>query len=93
MKHYDNSVTITIPVWGLELLNRSGFMDRYLFHTSTAASYREAYQLTESEHVRFFGRQRYTDYDRFRSCKSTWQKKQSPGTNRRKRRRINAAAR
>lgn len=54
----------------------SGFMTRFEENQKVTSTYLEAYNLTESEHLKAFGINRYKNYDAFRQVrKSLIQKK------------------
>lgn len=53
----------------LRLLSQDGFIERFHEFTREEKTYQEAYFRTESEHLRWFGKTRYANYDSFRKIK------------------------
>ena len=47
-----------------------GFYTRYLHNVKLTSTYIEAYQLTEDEYVKTFGKNRYSSYNSFRIIKN-----------------------
>ena len=53
----------------LALLSPKGFDERFWKHAKESKTYIEAYEKTEMEHEKHFGKRRYSDYNRFRNCR------------------------
>ena len=51
------------------------FYERFSDNTKRAKNYHDAYNMTESEHIKEFGKARYSSYDSFRVIKSIQNKK------------------
>lgn len=47
-----------------------GFNERYEANLSKARTYREAYELTEQEHIARFGNSKYSGYETFKTLRS-----------------------
>ena len=54
----------------LALLSPSGFEKRFHKHCKETKTYSEAYELTEKEYQKNFGKRRYSSYDSFRVTKN-----------------------
>ena len=54
----------------LALLSPSGFEKRFHKHCQETKTYEDAYELTEEEYEKNFGRRRYSSYDSFRVTKN-----------------------
>ena len=53
----------------LALLSPKGFDERFWKHAKESKTYIEAYEKTEMEHEKHFGKLRYSDYNSFRNCR------------------------
>ena len=56
----------------LNEIRREGFERRYLFNVSKTKTYKEAYNKTEDEYVKTFGKRRYSTYDSFRNVRNRY---------------------
>lgn len=54
----------------LALLSPSGFEKRFHKHCQETKTYEDAYELTEEEYEKNFGKRRYASYDSFRVTKN-----------------------
>ncbi len=54
----------------LRLLNQDGFFERFYEFTRSEKTYSEAYFRTESEHLHYFGKTKYSNYESFRKVLS-----------------------
>ena len=53
----------------LALLSPNGFDDRFWKYAKETKTYIEAYEKTETEHEKHFGKRKYSDYNSFRNCR------------------------
>ena len=54
----------------LALLSSKGFETRFHKNCKTSKTYEDAYELTEEEYEKHFGKRRYSSYDSFRVTKN-----------------------
>jgi len=54
----------------LQLMRLDGFIAAFYKNCATAATDKEAYELTEMQYKEFFGNTRYSSYDSFRTVKN-----------------------
>lgn len=53
-----------------QLVSVDGFIRRYMQHLSGDLTQQQAYDMTESEYNKCFGKTRYSSYDSFRQVKN-----------------------
>ena len=53
----------------LALLSPKGFDERFWKYAKESKTYLEAYEKTEIEHNKYFGKRRYSDYNSYRNCR------------------------
>ncbi len=53
----------------LALLSPNGFDDRFWKYAKETKTYLEAYERTEIEHEKNFGKRKYSDYNSYRNCR------------------------
>tara|TARA_R100000655_G_scaffold62757_1_gene101230 strand:+ start:413 stop:634 length:222 start_codon:yes stop_codon:yes gene_type:complete len=53
----------------LALLSPNGFDDRFWKYAKETKTYLEAYERTEIEHEKHFGKRKYADYNSYRNCR------------------------
>ena len=53
----------------LALLTPNGFDDRFWKYAKETKTYMEAYEKTEIEHKKHFGKCKYSDYNSYRNCR------------------------
>ena len=53
----------------LALLTPNGFDDRFWKYAKETKTYVEAYEKTEIEHQKHFGKRKYPDYNSYRNCR------------------------
>jgi|TARA_R100001594_G_scaffold33325_1_gene61754 hypothetical protein len=61
---------MTIEIEILALLSPSGFEKRFHKNCQKSKTYYDAYELTEQEYEKNFGKRRYASYDSFRVTKN-----------------------
>lgn len=63
------------PLHILRLLEPEGFINRFHEHIKQEKSYQEAYFRCEEEHLYYFGKTKYADYESFRKIKYNYLKR------------------
>ena len=61
---------IAIPKAVRDMITPAGFLSAYFKNLDTAYDNREAYETTEREYIKYFGRRRYSNFESFRICKN-----------------------
>lgn len=61
---------MTLPLEILALLSPAGFEKRFHTHCKETKNYEQAYEKTEKEYEKNFGKRRYSSYDSFRVTKN-----------------------
>jgi len=62
----------------LALLSPNGFDERFWKNSKDSKTYMEAYEKTEIEHEKHFGKRKYSDYNSFRGARDKRIKRNNP---------------
>ena len=53
----------------IALLSPEGFDERFWKVASETKTYKEAYEIVEQEHEKYFKKRKYSDYNSYRNCR------------------------